>query len=39
MARQKRREDYTVGWVYALSIELAAAQGLLDEEHPSGSAR
>jgi hypothetical protein len=28
-----RREDYTVGWVCALSIELAAAQEMLDEEH------
>ena len=28
-----RREDYTVGWVCALSVELAAAQEMLDEEH------
>ncbi|KAH0555750.1 hypothetical protein GP486_006307, partial [Trichoglossum hirsutum] len=28
-----RREDYTVGWVCALPIELAAAQEMLDEEH------
>jgi nucleoside phosphorylase len=34
MARQLRREDYTVGWVCALPIELAAAQEMLDEEHP-----
>ena len=27
-----RREDYTVGWVCALPIELAAAQEVLDEE-------
>lgn len=27
------REDYTVGWVCALPIELAAAQKILDEEH------
>ncbi|KAI9764072.1 MAG: hypothetical protein M1840_008876 [Geoglossum simile] len=27
------RKDYTVGWVCALSIELAAAQEMLDEEH------
>jgi nucleoside phosphorylase len=33
MARQLRREDYTVGWVCALPIELAAAQEMLDEEH------
>src|ERR1700759_1299814 len=30
---QRRREDYTVGWVCALPIELAAAQEMLDEEH------
>lgn len=30
--RRPRREDYTVGWVCALSIELAAAQEMLDEE-------
>jgi nucleoside phosphorylase len=34
MQRQLRREDYTVGWVCALPIELAAAQEMLDEEHP-----
>lgn len=28
-----RREDYTVGWVCALPVELAAAQEMLDEEH------
>jgi nucleoside phosphorylase len=33
MARQLRREDYTVGWVCALPVELAAAQKMLDEEH------
>jgi nucleoside phosphorylase len=33
MARQLCREDYTVGWVCALSVELAAAQEMLDEEH------
>jgi nucleoside phosphorylase len=33
MARQLRPEDYTVGWVCALPIELAAAQEMLDEEH------
>jgi len=31
--RQLRREDYTVGWVCALLVELAAAQEMLDEEH------
>jgi hypothetical protein len=33
MARQLRRDDYTVGWVCALPVELAAAQQMLDEEH------
>jgi len=33
MARLLRREDYTVGWVCALPVELAAAQEMLDEEH------
>jgi len=28
-----RREDYHVGWVCALSVELAAAQEMLEEEH------
>ncbi|CAN9210910.1 unnamed protein product [Alternaria alternata] len=34
MARQLHRDDYTVGWVCALPVELAAAQEMLDEEHP-----
>ncbi|PVH92359.1 ankyrin [Periconia macrospinosa] len=33
MARRLRRDDYTVGWVCALPVELAAAQKMLDEEH------
>src|ERR1700719_1725569 len=38
MANRHRREDYryctyTVGWVCALPVELAAAQEMLDEEH------
>jgi len=33
MARRLHRNDYTVGWVCALPIELAAAQEMLDEEH------
>ncbi|KAF2022276.1 hypothetical protein BU24DRAFT_405156 [Aaosphaeria arxii CBS 175.79] len=33
MPRRLRREDYTVGWVCALHIELAAARAMLDEEH------
>jgi nucleoside phosphorylase len=28
-----RREDYTVGWVCALPVELAAAKAMLDEKH------
>ena len=32
--RQLRREEYSVGWVCALPIELAAARLMLDEEHP-----
>jgi ankyrin repeat protein/nucleoside phosphorylase len=31
--RGLRTEDYTVGWVCALPIELAAATEMLDEEH------
>ena len=31
--RYLRPEDYTVGWVSALPVELAAATELLDEEH------
>jgi nucleoside phosphorylase len=33
MTRQLRRDEYTVGWVCALPVELAAAQEMLDEEH------
>jgi nucleoside phosphorylase len=33
MARLLRCDDYTVGWVCALPVELAAAQEMLDEEH------
>ncbi|KAH8705555.1 WD40-repeat-containing domain protein [Talaromyces proteolyticus] len=33
MSHRIRREDYTVGWVCALPIELEAAQALLDEVH------
>lgn len=35
MLRPHPREQYTVGWVCALPIELAAAQEMLDEEHGS----
>jgi hypothetical protein len=31
--RRLRLEDYTVGWISAIPIELAAAAELLDEEH------
>ncbi|KAF2402691.1 purine and uridine phosphorylase, partial [Trichodelitschia bisporula] len=31
--RRLRHEDYTVGWICALDIELAAAQEMLDGEH------
>jgi serine/threonine protein kinase/nucleoside phosphorylase len=33
MARQLHRDDYTVVWVCALPVELAAARKMLDEEH------
>jgi nucleoside phosphorylase len=31
--RRLRREEYAVGWVCALPVELAAAQEMLDDEH------
>lgn len=31
--RRLHRDEYTVGWVCALPIELVAAQEMLDEEH------
>ncbi|KAH7108869.1 putative kinesin [Dendryphion nanum] len=33
MPRCLRPEEYTVGWICALPVELAAAQEVLDEEH------
>jgi nucleoside phosphorylase len=33
MAPKLRHDEYTVGWVCALDVELAAAQEMLDEEH------
>lgn len=33
MLRRLRREEYTIGWVCALPVELAAALEILDEEH------
>jgi nucleoside phosphorylase len=33
MSRRLRREEYTVGWVCALPVELAAAKAMLDEKH------
>ena len=35
--RRRSTEDYTVGWVCALPIELAAAAEMLDEEHEDPS--
>ncbi|KAI6780066.1 Ankyrin repeat domain-containing protein 50 [Emericellopsis cladophorae] len=32
---QCNANDYTVGWVCALPLEMAAAQGMLDEIHPN----
>ncbi|KAF4210319.1 hypothetical protein CNMCM5878_004636 [Aspergillus fumigatiaffinis] len=32
--RRFRMENYTVGWVCALPVELAAARKMLDEKHP-----
>jgi nucleoside phosphorylase len=37
MSRRLRREEYTVGWVCALPVELAAAMAMLDEEHEDAS--
>ncbi|KAJ3335050.1 hypothetical protein HDU93_006596 [Gonapodya sp. JEL0774] len=34
-AQPLRPDQYTVGWICALSIELAAATALLDEKHPA----
>src|SRR4051812_16564282 len=31
---QYTRNDYTIGWICALPVELAAAIAVLDEEHP-----
>ncbi|KAM0192019.1 hypothetical protein ACHAPA_003103 [Fusarium lateritium] len=28
-------EEYTVGWVCALPLEMAAAKGMLDQVHPN----
>ncbi|USP77054.1 hypothetical protein yc1106_04328 [Curvularia clavata] len=33
MPRQLRRKDYTVGWICALPVEMAAALEMLDEKH------
>jgi len=35
LLRRLRIQDYTVGWVCALPIELAAATAVLDEKHQS----
>ncbi|KAL3459142.1 ankyrin repeat-containing domain protein [Aspergillus heterothallicus] len=34
-AGQYSHEDYTVAWLCALSVEMAAAEAMLDETHPS----
>ena len=31
--KQLTHEDYTVGWICALALELTAARAMLDEEH------
>ena len=28
-----KHEDYTIGWICALEVELTAARGMLDKEH------
>jgi nucleoside phosphorylase len=33
--RQFDADDYTVGWVCALPLEMAAARGMVDEVHPN----
>jgi nucleoside phosphorylase len=33
MSRQLHCEEYTVGWICALPVEMAAAEEMLDEEH------
>ena len=33
--RMRRPEDYTVGWVCMLPVEMTAAREMLDDEHPS----
>src|SRR6202046_5620589 len=35
--RRLRKQDYAIGWVCALPIELAAATAMLDEQHQSPS--
>ncbi|KAJ4985398.1 phosphorylase superfamily protein [Stagonosporopsis vannaccii] len=37
MPRQLCHEEYTVGWVCALPVELAAAKAMLDERHENTS--
>ena len=32
-SKRRTHEDYTIGWICALDIELTAARGMLDEEH------
>jgi nucleoside phosphorylase len=35
VTRNLRHEDYTVAWVCALPLEMAAAKAMLDERHPN----
>jgi nucleoside phosphorylase len=37
MSNSLRSRDYTVGWICALPLELAAAKAMLDEPHPTPS--
>jgi len=32
-SKRKLREDYTVGWICALPLEMAAAKAMLDDIH------
>ncbi|KAL4874804.1 hypothetical protein BJY04DRAFT_211775 [Aspergillus karnatakaensis] len=32
---ERYHEDYTIGWICALPVEMAAAIAMLDEEHPT----
>jgi nucleoside phosphorylase len=34
---KRKATDYTVGWICALPLELAASEGMLDKTHDAGS--